>query len=252
LTRQKRGVIFRPERRRVLSHHETARRRSPSYPVISLREAEQRARVFHQEEKRNAAPPRVAFGYWGYHSPKSSGGPRTLAALRAYGLLEGDHEVRLTERALTILRRETPFPEKGGHLQEAALLPPVHRTVWSTYGAELPSDATLSAFLVGKLAFNPDAVPVFLRNYRETLEFAGLVSGSFHPELPSPAGPSLPSTAATTMREDRPAFPEDLTLAFPLLHSNRVTFHLLQKITPGEAEQLRALFELWLKTITVP
>jgi hypothetical protein len=224
---------------------EAARVRSPSFPFISLREAEDRARAFHQEEKRNAAPPQVAFAYWGYHSPKSSGGPRTLAALRAYGLLEGDEEVRLTGLALAILQKESPA-ERQAQLREAALLPPVHRTIWSAYSTELPSDATLRAFLEKKLAFNPDAVPGFLRNYRETLAFAGLVSGAPPPERAISIAPS------PTPQSPEP-HPEGLVrVGFPLGDGSALEVRAPRKVTRIEADQLRVFFELWLKTITAP
>lgn len=220
---------------------EKSRVRSPSFPFISLREAVDRARAFFREEKQHAAPPRVAVTYWGYSSLKSSGGPRTIAALRAYGLMEGEDDVCLTERALALLRDEAPAAEKQRLLQEVALLPSAHRVVWDNFGADLPSDATLRSFLVEKLGFNPDSVEGFLRNYRETIGFAGLAAAP-SPELPPPPSPA----------PEQPAAPSDLTLRFPLLHGNQVELRVLRKIPPREAEQLRRLFDLWLEKITEP
>jgi hypothetical protein len=223
---------------------EKPRVRSPSFPFISLREAVDRARAFFREEKQHAAPPQVAVTYWGYSSLKSSGGPRTIAALRAYGLMEGEDDVCLSERALALLRDEVPAAEKRRLLQEIALLPPAHRVVWDNFGADLPSDATLGSFLVEKLGFNPDSVEGFLRNYRETIGFAGLLAA------PPPNPPPPPSPAP-----ERPlplTTPSDLTLRFPLLHGNQVELRVLRKIPPREAEQLRRLFDLWLEKITEP
>lgn len=222
--------------------------RSPSFPFISLREAVERARVFYRQEKQHAAPPQVVVSYWGYSSLKSSGAPRSLSALRSYGLLEGDDEVRLTDRAIALLRDEASEDERQGALRDLARLPAAHRVLWDAFGADLPSDATLGHFLVEKLGFNPDSVDGFLRNYRETLAFAGLTAGSPHAVAavsPSPPPPPPPPSLAP----DRPAGSADLTLRFPLLHGNQVELRVAKKVPPQEAEQLRHLFDLWIEKI---
>jgi hypothetical protein len=224
---------------------EKPRVRSPSFPFISLREAVDRARAFFREEKQHAAPPQVAATYWGYSSLKSSGAPRTIAALRAYGLLEGEDEIRLTDRALALLRDETPDAEKRRLLQDAARLPPAHRVVWGRFGADLPSDATLSSFLVERLGFNPDSVEGFLRNYRETIEFAGLTADAAQGTAAPPPSPSpAPEPPAAALLE--------LTERFPLMDGGKLEVRAPRKVTRSEAEQLRLFFELWLKTITAP
>jgi hypothetical protein len=223
---------------------EKHRVRSPSFPFISLREAVERGRVFHRKEKQHAAPPQVVVAYWGYSSLKSSGGPRTIAALRAYGLLEGDDEVRLTDRAIAILRDEAPEDERQKALRELALLPSAHRVLWDAFGADLPSNATVGHFLVEKLGFNPDSVEGFLRNYRETLGFAGLMAGAPQGAAASPPPPPPPSSAP-----ERQTGSVDLFLRFPLLRDNQVELRILRKIPPQEAEQLRRLFDLWIEKI---
>lgn len=224
---------------------EKSRVRSPSFPFISLREAVDRARAFFREEKQHAAPPQVAVTYWGYSSLKSSGGPRTIAALRAYGLIEEEDEIRLTDRALALLRDETPAAEKRRLLQEACRLPPACRVVWDVFGVDLPSDATLSSFLVEKLGFNPDSVEGFLRNYRETLGFAGLTADVAQGTAAPPPPPSpAPEPHAST--------PSDLVERFPLVDGGELEVRAPRKVTHREAEQLRIFFDLWLKTVTAP
>ena len=79
--------------------------RSPSFPFISLPGAVHRARELYTAERRNLVSVDVAVAHWGY-SPKSSGGKQTIAALRAYGLLEEVRgELRLTDRAQHIVVR---------------------------------------------------------------------------------------------------------------------------------------------------
>src|SRR3954452_16984189 len=108
--------------------------RSPSFPFISLREALERARAFYEAEQRNAARPETAAAHWGY-SPKSSGGKQTIAALRAFGLLEGDTLVKLSGRALRILLDDREGSEERSRLvQQAALMPPIHARLWERYG----------------------------------------------------------------------------------------------------------------------
>ena len=105
---------------------DTSRRkiRSPSFPFISLREAIDQARAFYEAEQRNAARPETAAAHWGY-SPKSSGGKQTIAALRAFGLIEGDTLVKLSGRALRILLDERGASEERERLlKQAALMPP--------------------------------------------------------------------------------------------------------------------------------
>lgn len=220
--------------------------RSPSFPFISLREAVERARVFYRREKHHAAPTEVVVGYWGYSSLKSSGAPRTIATLRSYGLLEGDDVVRLTDRAVAILREETPEDERQAALRDLALLPSAHHILWSEYKEDLPSDATLRHVMVEKLGFNPDSVDGFLRNYRETLAFAGLTGSPQKAAAVKP--PPLPPPSPSPTPEHR-AGSADLTLRFPLLHGNQMELRVAQKVPQEEAEQLRQIFDLWMEKI---
>lgn len=222
--------------------------RSPSFPAIDLREAVERARTLYQAERRNAARPEIVVAHWGY-SPKSSGGLQTIAALRAYGLVEGEGVVRLADQGVHLALDDPGAPQWTAMAREAALAPPVHARLWERYGADLPSDKNLRSFLVLELGFNEGAVDLCLRNYRETLGFTGLAAGAKQEEALPP--PALPSPAATP-RPERGPFPDDLTLSFPLLHGNRVELRVLRKIPPREAEQLRTLFGLWLEKITTP
>lgn len=218
--------------------------RSPSFPFISLREALDRARAFYEAEQRNAARPETAAAHWGY-SPKSSGGKQTIAALRAFGLLEGDTAVKLSGRALRILLDEREASEERERLlKQAALLPPLHSRMWERYGAELPSPKTLRLSLILDEGFNENSVDDFLTEYKETLEFAKLrVAEGVRPKpepAPAPSPPPPPRTGGTS---------EVDPVVFPLLDGNAVEFRIRRKISPEEAEDLRLVFELWLRKI---
>jgi hypothetical protein len=219
--------------------------RSPSFPFIGLREALERARAFYEAEQRNAARPETAAAHWGY-SPKSSGGKQTVAALRSFGLLEGDSLVKLSGRALRILLDEREGSEERSRLvQQAALMPSVHARLWERYGAELPSPQTLRLSLILDEGFNENSVDDFLAEYRETLEYARLTSPPgremrTEPEPPPP--PPKPVRAASEETEIDP-------VVFPLLDGNAVEFRIRRRISPEEAEDLRVMFELWLRKI---
>jgi hypothetical protein len=224
--------------------------RSPSFPAVDLREAVERARTFYEAARRNAARPEIVVAHWGY-SPKSSGGLQTIAALRAYGLLEGERTARLTDRAVRLVLDDPGSPERTAMVRDAALAPPVHAQLWERYGVDLPSDKNLRSFLVLELGFNEASVDLCLRNYRETLSFSGLGAGAKKEEAPPPPLPSPTASASTPLLERSP-FPSDLTLSFPLLNGNRVELRVLRRIPPREAEQLRTLFGLWLEKVTEP
>lgn len=215
--------------------------RSPSYPALSLPEALERARVLHQRERRNAVRPEVVAAYWGY-APSSSGGRLTRKALEAFGLLEGDDTVRITERALRLLLDESG-PERDRLLAEAALLPPLHARLWERYGANPPSPRELRLKLILDDGFNENSVDGFIQSYLKTLDFAGLRGARPEPPVqPSPQSlPSLPSSP--------PPAAEIAPVTFPLLHGNAVEFRIRRKISTEEAEDLRAMFEIWLRKI---
>ena len=199
--------------------------RSPSFPFISLPEALHRARELYEAERRNPVHPDVAVAHWGY-ARSSSGGKQTIAALRAYGLLEDLRgELRLTDRAQHILVREPGSTERNDLLRSAALSPPLFSKLWDRYGTDTPS----RSWLVHELKVNERTVEELLRSYRETLQYASLLPG----EEPRP--------------QVRAAALEDLTLKFPLGE-----FKAVRRIRPEETEMMRTLFDLWLRQVTEP
>jgi hypothetical protein len=225
---------------------ETKRKvRSPSFPFVGLREALDRARAFYAAEQRNSARIETAASHWGY-SPKSSGGKQTIAALRSFGLLDGDSLVKLSGRALRILLDERGDSEERRRLvQQAALLPPIHARLWERYGAELPSPQTLKLSLILDEGFNESSVDHFLTEYRETLEYARLLTG-----------PAREETAAERTAPPSPPQPREATssapiepVVFPLLDGNAVEFRIRRAISAEEAEDVRVVFELWLRKI---
>src|SRR5215213_10309480 len=207
--------------------------RSPSFPFISLPDAIHRAQELYEAERRNLVRTEIAASHWGY-SARSSAGAQTIAALRAYGLLEDVRgELRLTDRAQHILVREPGSTERNDLLRQAALAPPLFSKLWERYRADLPSDKNLRSWLVLELKVNENAVEDLLRSYRETLQYAGLLQSEEAPGEPRP-----------TMRV---AALRELTLSFPLGE-----FKAVRRIRPEETEMMRTLFDLWLRQVTEP
>jgi hypothetical protein len=227
--------------------------RSPSYPFIGLSEAVERARTLYAAARRSTVSADAAAESWGY-SAKSSGGKQTIAALRAFGLLEGEGAVRLTDRAVHILLNDGPesglepgSTERDRLLRQAALAPPVYTRLWERYGPDLPSDKGLQTHLVLEMGFNENAVVDVIRGYKATLDFAKLRGPEKAPSSSSAPPPALvPQFLAPA---PAPLPPSDLTLGFPLLNDNRVELRVLRKIDPAEADQIRVLFEIWLEKI---
>jgi hypothetical protein len=87
--------------------------RSPSFPFISLPDAIRRARQLYEAEGRKqvSVSAEVAVSHWGYRST-SSGGRQTIAALKAFELMEDVHgKLRLTDVGQHLVVREPGSPE---------------------------------------------------------------------------------------------------------------------------------------------
>ncbi len=153
--------------------------RSPGYPAISLGSALERAKTIMEKEQRHYAALPTIFGHWGYGS-KSSMGILLLAALKKYGLVEykgsGDsRQARITDFAWRILVDDRPeSPEREELIREAALNPSIHQKLWRHYDGLLPSDENLRHQLLTEEGFTTGAVDDFIRQFRATIEFAGL------------------------------------------------------------------------------
>ncbi|MFL6194703.1 MAG: hypothetical protein ACJ75H_11070 [Thermoanaerobaculia bacterium] len=218
--------------------------RSPSFPRFSLRVAIERAGKIYVEEQRGEIGIERATSLWGY-SAASSGGRLMIGALRSFGLLEGGERVKLTGRALRLVVDPTPSTERSKLLQEAALRPPIHAALWEKYGRNLPSEGELTGYLVADEKFNRNVVGLFLKQYRETLEYAGFLEQTGT----KPRAESAPAHFSTA-RPTSGAPPEsDRVATLPLGDGNLVELRVRHKISPHEVEDVERLFALWLKQI---
>jgi hypothetical protein len=154
--------------------------RSPAYPGINLEIALKRARGLYDKERRNAVAYPVAVSYWGFGA-KSSGGLVSVAAMKGFGLVEdvergaGGRSIKLTDLAFHILLDDRPNSQERAELiKQAALRPKIHASLWRKYGAELPSDSNLKHALIFDFKFNENTVDEFIKEYKETIRFAGI------------------------------------------------------------------------------
>lgn len=152
--------------------------RGPSYPYVGLEEAIALTRKTYDYTKRATAPVEsIVTEAWKY-SPSSSGSQKVLAALRAYGLVEDapgtqGKSIKLTPRAIRILLDEEDSQERKEEIRKAALAPKWYEYCWRTWGKEMP--ASMRSNLLIEHGFVDTTVEGFLKDYRRTIAFAGLL-----------------------------------------------------------------------------
>jgi hypothetical protein len=165
------------------------RDRSPNYPYISLQQALERARQFYAGEKRGAAAVPVVAAHWQY-SPKSSGLIQSIAALKAYGLMDEDgrgqeRRLKLSDLALRIILDQRPqSQERNALLRRAAMTPSVAQRIMEKFPQDMPSDHNLEHFLIFDLKFNPDSAKAAVNLFFENADFTGIYDIDNIPSVP--------------------------------------------------------------------
>jgi len=170
-----------------MSDDEKAKKfRSPPYPAIGLQKAIDRARELYAKAQGFQVGFKVLADAWGYRE-KSSGLWGTAAALIHYGLLEDEgtgksRKFKISEAANRILRDLAPDSEKRREaIRRAALKPAIFSELWEKFGSpNVLSDAFLVNYLAldrgdeGKAHFSDSSAADVIKNYRETVSYAGL------------------------------------------------------------------------------
>lgn len=156
--------------------------RSPSYPGVDLKTAIERSQELYKEERAHPAHIDTILKHWGY-KPKVGPGLVTFAALKKFGLLtdegSGDNRRgRLTDLALRILQDQRPSSkDRLRAIQQAALMPPIHRELWDYYKGALPSDDNLRFSLLRDRSFTERGATEFIEQFKSTIAFARLAEG---------------------------------------------------------------------------
>jgi hypothetical protein len=151
------------------------RTRSPGYPTVSLREAVDRVRKLYDADGKAGAPVDVAVRHIGFATAHGQA-HSVMSALKKFGLVVGgDGRIAPTQRAIEILKLSENDSRRIAALRAAALSPSIYRELVDRYkDSGLPSDEALAAELETYRGFNPNALSGFVKDFRDTLEFAGL------------------------------------------------------------------------------
>ncbi len=193
--------------------------RSPSYPSISLLEALQKAKLFHDAWGQADASLEKSLQCWGYSS-RSSTGHRLAAAMTSFGLFDvigsaADRRLKLSDAALDgLFCSDNIADRKSSAIRQSVLNPRVYRMLWERWGYDLPDCDQLEQYLVCELGFNRKVVAKFLGDYFTSIELArehGLVNRqSLHDEDETDvefAAIDMAADLETVRRED--SFDED-------------------------------------------
>jgi hypothetical protein len=155
-----------------------AKERSPNYPAIGLSDAVASIKTLYAKEKRTPVPGLVAAKAIGYGS--LSGPARVkLAALKKYGLLEGDESkgLRVSDLGMRIL-----FPpsveEEDSSRKEAALKPELFRSLYENFADG--SDDALRSYLITRLQFGATGARQVIAAFRDTISFANLQKADYN------------------------------------------------------------------------
>ena len=171
--------------------------RGPSYPYVGLEDAIGLARKMYDYTKKGAAPvDSVVKDAWKYTATSSSG-QKVLAALKAFGLVEDTQEkgsvaaLKLTPRAIHILLEDQDTPEKREEIKKAALSPKWYEFCWKTWGKEMPP--AMKSNLLIHHGFVDSTVEGFLKDYRKTMAFAGLLDDVIFSDTHTPEDADTPT-----------------------------------------------------------
>jgi hypothetical protein len=158
----------------------TTRRRVLGYPAMTLSEAIEKTRALWTLMGRTPMRVETAANCWGY-ALTSSGWRVGLAALRHFGLIgpaghKRSGHFKVSSLAVTLLNDDRAEPtERARAIKKAALRPRLYRELWAAWNGQLPSsDAVMSEFLICHIGLSKRVVGVFVKDLRETVQFADL------------------------------------------------------------------------------
>lgn len=163
----------------------TIRKRSPRAPLISLREAVERASKVYEKEGKHPASADIVAQHLGYKSAENGAAKQALAALGYYGLM-----VRPSEGMLAVSKsfeeyKFAPTDElRAKILQKWLLTPSTFAELREKFQDRLPSDASLKFELIQK-GFNPATADECRAAFVESLQY---VNGLMQAAIPKLGG----------------------------------------------------------------
>lgn len=169
-----------PEKTVLKEDDKKTRRRSPNYPAVHLENAVERARALYDADGTAGCSREAALKHIGFSSPHGQA-LAVFSALYKFGLVEARaNRVVPTQLAVDILEFPKGNPRHDRALREAVLGPSIYKELVEEYteAGRLPSDDSLRPELIADRGFNPKVVTGFLADFRQSLEFAGLLDGN--------------------------------------------------------------------------
>lgn len=151
------------------------RHRSPAYPTVGLREAVSRAARFYKADGKAGAPPELAVKHMGFASAHGQAFS-VLSALKKFGLVtESNGRIVPTQRTIEVVNLKEDDPRRLRALREAAVEPTIYQELIEQHRETgWPSDDVLESELITYRNFNPNSVAGFVKDLRDTLDYAGL------------------------------------------------------------------------------
>lgn len=154
------------------------RARSPNYPAIDLETAISRAKSMSEYTGKHEVDVEDLFkDAWGYTGATGTS-KKTLAALKYFGLVDqqhGSNKAKLTDTAQRIIHGVNASPEHRSAIQAAFLSPKIYRYCWDKWCNDPVAPAAMKSHLILEKGFNDSTVGGFIKDYRNSLAFAGMI-----------------------------------------------------------------------------
>ncbi|PYV90566.1 MAG: hypothetical protein DMG05_10050 [Acidobacteria bacterium] len=151
------------------------RHRSPNYPTVGLRNAVERVGKLLKIDGKAGAPPEIAAVHIGF-SKAHGQAMSVVSALKKFGLVqEMNKRIVPTQRAIEIVNLAADDPRRIKSLQEAVLTPEIYKELIDQHRESgFPANDAMERELITYKGFNPKSVSAFVRDFRDSLDFACL------------------------------------------------------------------------------
>lgn len=190
------------------------RKRSPRAPLVSLKEAVDRACKVYEKEGRHAASADIVANHLGYKSADNGAAKQVIAALGYYGLLDRPSEGMLAVNKSVEEFKFSPSEEHSLEiLQKWLRAPGVFAELIEKFQDRLPSEASLKFELIQK-GFNPATAGECLTAFMESVEFVNQAKRSSPPDASAPEAvvtkPDSEYPPENTITQNQPEVPDRL------------------------------------------
>ena len=243
----------------VEAEEKKRRQRSPNYPAASLRDAVERVRKLYETDGKAGAPPNLAVVHIGFASAHGQA-LAVLAALKKFGLVEtANGRIVPTQRAIEIINLPESDPRRIQALKDAALSPLIYADLIQKHrDTGFPSDDVLESELVTYGGFNKNTVSRFVRDFRDTLDFAGLSdlselkseteekSGMAESEKVAPRKPEVPFPSSISLLGEKEKVSVNSWTLSPQVNAE---LRINGDVTAEDLELLRDYVEITIKAL---